>query len=258
MKIDFIGNSHLGTIAPTITACHQEFGHEVRYFIARTYGTVPAGVLGDDGGVVLPNIKLEADARFGHVADLRDIDMLALVGLRFSLVQMVDLWKHFHPVDVQGSYASPAVGPTIWEAYVDAAFDATEAARTLDNLPASHRTRTVLIPQPAPAAWVAEVDDPRFRLYRRLVRSGDWERVRTDFARQIERIAARGVTVYSQAAATATPHGFTRSDLAMGNPSDTSEKSFFTRGDFYHMNSEFARTLVPDFLGWATETMKDG
>ncbi|MDO5617805.1 hypothetical protein [Kocuria sp.] len=258
MKIEFIGNSHLGTIAPAITTYQREIDHDVEYYISRTYGSVPLGVVGDSAGAVLPSIKLESEARFGHVADLRQADVLALVGLRFSAVQMVDLWKHYHPVGAQGSYASPTVGPSIWDAYVDAAFDDTEAVRIIKALPASQRTRVVLIPQPAPAAWVAEVGDPRFRLYHRLVKTGDWDRVRTDYQRQLTRLSEFDVEVYEQPQSTITDQGFTRSELAMGNPADTSESSFYTRGDFYHMNKEFSQRLVPDFFKWIESTIKDG
>lgn len=248
MKIDFLGNSHLGTVAPTLT--REKSTHEVTHFISRTYGTVFPIVVDNSGGTPLSWITLEEKATGGHVLDLRQTDVLVIMGLRFSLVQMVDLWRHFHPVEAEGSYASPALSQKLWDAYVDAVFDASDMAQTLRVLPTEHRARVVVVPQPAPAAWVAEDPDPRYRLYKRMVRTGDWERVRADFDRQVSRFTARGAQVFPQPDSTVTGRGFTRSDLAMGNPQDNSENSFYSRGDFYHMNRNYAKLWVQEFYAW--------
>lgn len=248
MRIDFIGNSHLGALAPTLTRSRGE--REIAHFISRTYGTTPAAVMGHDGGVELPWIRLEEASRYGHVADLRRSDLVVLVGLRFSLVQMVSLWKHFHPVDVQADYASPALGPGLWDAYVDAAFDATDMVRIVRGLPAQRRARPAAVPQPAPAQWAARREGSAHQIYRRLVGSGDWDRVLRDFRRQTARLEALGVDVFQQPESTLAAPGFTRDGLAKGDPQDTREDSFYSRGDFYHMNNDFAELVAPELYAW--------
>lgn len=248
MRIDFIGNSHLGAMAPMLTRNRGE--REVAHYISRTYGTTPAAVMGHDGGVELPWIRLEESSRYGHVVDLRRSDLVVLMGLRFSLVQMVSLWKHFHPVDVEADYASPALGPDLWDAYVDAAFDATDMMRVARRLPADRRARTVAVPQPAPARWAGRREGSAYQIYRRLVGTGDWGRVLSDFRRQMDRLEASGIEVFQQPEATLAAPGFTRDELAKGDPQDTREDSFYSRGDFYHMNNDFADLVAPELYAW--------
>lgn len=252
MRVDFVGNSHLGTIAPALTKAR---GHrDVAHFISRTYGTVNALVVGETDAVELPYIKLEDPPRYGTKIDLRRSDVSVLVGLNLSLVQMVKLWESFVPVDSSAKYAVPSLSETVWNAYVDAAFDSTFMMRLIGKLVHLNAEAIAVIPQPAPAEWVSSRSGEKFALYADLVASGDWGRVCSDFARQIRRLESQGVRVFPQPDSTLTDIGFTKNEFAMGDPSDTATDSFFSRGDFYHMNQEFARAIAPAFYEWLGET----
>lgn len=248
MKIDFVGNSHLGTLAPALTKGGG--AHEVSHFISRTYGSSTPSLIGNDGGVPLPYIKLAEPIRYGTTIDLRRSDVVVAVGLNFSLVQMATLWAHFTPVDAQGDYGVPSLSTTMWNAYVDAAFDATFMFRLLTELQRLGAAAVAVLPQPAPAEWVSHRDGGKFELYRQLVLSGDWDRVRKDFDRQLARLEERDLHVFRQPEGTLTELGFTRDEFAMGNASDTGEDSFYSRGDFYHMNRAFAQRVAPHFYEW--------
>lgn len=249
MRISFVGNSHLGTIAPALTK--NKGKRHVSHFISRTYGTVPALLVSSSAGESpIPHVKLEPESRYGSCIDLDKTDVVVTVGFNFSLVQMVKLWEHFCPVDSVGSYGAPSLNPTLWDAYVDAAFDATLMARTLRELSRMGAKAVAVVPQPAPAQWVSERDEDKFTLYRNLVRSGDWARVRRDFDRQVRRIEDMGAHVFPQPVHTLSRRGFTLSHLAMGDPADTSENSFYTRGDYYHMNREFAGHVATELYRW--------
>ncbi len=250
MRIDFVGNSHLGTIAPALTKARGD--REVAHFISRTYGSVDAVLVGDSGAVELPFIQLEDPPRYGAEIDVRRADAVVAVGLNFSLVQMVKLWESFAPVDAVGDYGVPSLGDVVWNAYVDATFDEIFLTRLVGLLvdAEADASRVVVIPQPAPAAWVSSRDGDRFALYGRLVASGDWRRVLADFARQVRRLEDSGVRVFPQPRTTLTEDGFTEDEFAMGHPSDTAADSFYSRGDFYHMNRSFATLLAADFYDW--------
>lgn len=248
MRIDFVGNSHLGTIAPALTKARGD--REVAHFISRTYGSVDAVLVGDAGSVELPFIQLEDTPRYGAEIDARRADAVVAVGLNFSLVQMVKLWESFAPVDSIGEYGVPSLSDVVWNAYVDAAFDQIFMTRLLRLLLDAGAQQVIVIPQPAPAAWASQRDGERFALYGQLLASGDWNRVLADFARQVRRLEDAGARVYPQPLATLTDDGFTEDAYAMGDPSDTGADSFYSRGDFYHMNRSFATALASDFYDW--------
>lgn len=248
MRIDFVGNSHLGTIAPALTKARGD--REVAHFISRTYGSVDAVVVSDKGAVALPFIQLEDPPRYGAEIDVRRADAVVAVGLNFSLVQMVKLWDSFAPVDSVGDYAVPSLSEPVWNAYVDAAFDQIFMARLTRLLLDVEAQQIVVIPQPAPAEWVSSREGERFAIYGRLSSSGDWGRVLADFARQVRRLEDAGVRVFPQPRTTLTEDGFTENACAMGDPSDTAADSFYSRGDFYHMNKSFAADLAADFYDW--------
>lgn len=248
MRIDFVGNSHLGTIAPALTKARGD--REVAHFISRTYGSVDAVVVGDAGAVELPFIQLEDPPRYGAEIDVRHADVVVAVGLNFSLVQMVTLWASFAPVDSIGEYGVPSLSDAVWNAYVDAAFDEIFMSRLVRLLRDAEAQQIVVIPQPAPAAWASSREGERFALYGRLLASGDWNRVLTDFARQVRRLEDAGVRVFPQPRSTLEENGFTEDAYAMGDPSDTGADSFYSRGDFYHMNRSFATALASDFYDW--------
>lgn len=248
MRIDFVGNSHLGTIAPALTKARGD--REVAHFISRTYGSVDAVLVGDAGAVALPFIQLEDPPRYGAEIDARRADVVVAVGLNFSLVQMVKLWESFAPVDSIGDYGVPSLSDVVWNAYVDAAFDQIFMTRLVRLLRDADAKQVVVIPQPAPAAWVSSRDGERFALYGRLLASGDWNRVLADFARQVRRLEDAGIRVYPQARTTLTESGFTVDTYAMGDPADSGADSFYSRGDFYHMNRSFATALASDFYDW--------
>lgn len=251
MRIEFVGNSHLGTIAPALTKARGD--RDVAHFISRTYGTVDAVVVSDSGTVELPFIKLEDPPRYGAEIDVRRADAVVAVGLNFSLVQMVKLWQSFAPVDAVGDYGVPSLSDAVWNAYVDAAFDQIFMARLTRLLVDVGAAQVIVIPQPAPAEWVSSRDGEKFALYGRLASSGDWNRVRSDFARQVRRLEDEGVRVFSQPGQTLTADGFTENVYAMGDPSDTGADSFYSRGDFYHMNRSFAAALATGFYDWLGE-----
>ncbi|MBV0894071.1 hypothetical protein [Microbacterium sp. NC79] len=253
MKINFLGNSHLGTIAPALTKAGG--AREISHFISRTYGTVDATVVGPQGDATIPWIKLTESTHYGHTIDLGAADVAVAVGFNFSLVQIVKLWESFQPVDAIGDYGVPSLGEHIWDKYVDAALDATFMMRTLKMLKEVGSPHLVVIPQPAPAEWVSTRDGDRFAIYRDLVRNGDWDRVRGMFDRQVRRLEADDVRVFEQPSDTLTEHGFTKDALAMGNPAETAEDSFYARGDFYHMNRTFAGHVAPAFYEWLDEAI---
>jgi hypothetical protein len=251
MRIDFVGNSHLGTIAPALTKARGD--HEVAHFISRTYGSVDAVVVSDRGAVELPFIQLEDPPRYGVEIDVRRSDAVVAVGLNFSLVQMVKLWQSFAPVDSFGDYGVPSLSDAVWNAYVDAAFDQIFMTRLTRLLVEADAQQVIVIPQPSPAEWVSSRDGEKFALYGQLSSSGDWDRARADFARQVRRLESMGVRVFPQPRTTLTENGYTENTYAMGSPSDTAADSFYSRGDFYHMNRSFAAALASEFYGWLDE-----
>lgn len=253
MRINFVGNSHLGTIAPALSKGRGN--RDIAHFISRTYGTVNAIVGTKTGTVDLPYIKLEKSTRYGYTIDLESCDAIVAVGLNFSLVQMVKLWESFKPVCSVGDYDVPSLGDKMWDAYLDAAFDRTFMMRMTHEFIRSGDTPVFVISQSAPAEWVSERDGDRFAIYRSLVANGDWDKVRSDFARQVRRLERNGVRVFQQPRSTLTEHGFTKTEFAMGNPSDDAEGSFYSRGDFYHMNREFANRFAPEFYEWLDESV---
>lgn len=248
MRIDFIGNSHLGTIAPELS--RHRGGREIAHFISRTYGSVAPSLVAGDDHRALPYIKLEEASPYGATIDLGRSDVVVAVGLNFSLVQMVKLWTHYCPVASGGEYGVTTLTEPLWDAYVDAAFDATHMGRLVAQLTDMGAVEVVVVPQPAPAQWAAHRDGPKFAIYRELTRAEDWDRVRVDFDRQLVRLEQIGVRVFRQPAETLTGSGFTDDRFAMGDPADQSETSFYARGDFYHMNREFARRVSPRLYSW--------
>lgn len=248
MRIDFVGNSHLGTISMALTKLSGD--HDVAHFVSRTYGTVDATLVGTEGSATLTYIKLTDPAKFGHTIQLSDCDLVVVVGLNFSLVQVVKLWESFQPVEAIGDYGVPSLSEDLWNAYVDAAFDGTFMLRTLHKLRQLGGPPAAAIPQPAPAEWVSTRQGESFAIYHELLANGDWPRVLSDFERQVRRLEDSGVRVFRQPLSTLAQNGFTENEFAMGDPSDTSEESFYARGDFYHMNNEYAGRVASEFYDW--------
>lgn len=248
MKISFIGNSHLGTIAPALSRNRGQV--DVEHFISRTYGTVSARLVGTQGHVDLPFIKLKDQTQAGDTLNLPTTDVTVAVGLNFSLIQVAKLWEHFIPVDAQGEYRAPTLSGDLWNAYVDAAFDSTHMTQIVEHLRSLGAGSVIAVPAPAPAEWVTHREGESFALYQALLRNGDWARVVHDFARQVDRLADRGVVVFEQPSSTTNEFGFSLDQFAMGDPSDTSEGSFYSRGDFYHMNGAFGTVFAAEFYEW--------
>ena len=248
MRIDFIGNSHLGTVAPELS--RHKGDRDVAHYISRTYGSVTPSLVRGGERRALDYIKLEESLPYGAEIDLDRTDAVVCVGLNWSIVQMVNLWKYFRPVDARGDYAVPALSEPVWDAYVDAAFDSTHMSRLVSELLDLGEERIAVVPQPSPAEWVSSREGVRFAIYGEMTRVGDWTRVLEDFARQLDRLEKRGAHVFRQPAQTLTQVGFTKDRFAMGNVADQSEGSFYARGDFYHMNRDYARETSPDLFDW--------
>ena len=254
-KISFVGNSHLGTISARLSRHHSEYGFDnVEHFVSRTYGAQPMGLVGRSSATIVREILLEDAGRYGTTLDTRNSSAVVAVGLRFSLVQLVDLWRHFQPDGAAADRGTPWLSPGMWQAYVDSAFDDTHLWRIVRALREAGVEKLHVVPQPHPAAWVTERSGEKFDIYRDLWATGDWEFVLTDWDRQVARLEGAGVEVFRQPEATLESPGRTRPSLSKGDPADPAEGSFYERGDFYHMNAAYAEAVVPEIYQWLAET----
>lgn len=250
MRICFIGNSHLGHAAQPIRSLVKDGPHEADLFVERSYGTEPLTVRAAGTDRRLARIPL--DARLGTVADVEAYDAFVVVGLMFSLVRQVESSVSFQRDTYRGPTPGAIASEAMYQRFLDSLYDATKAVHVLDTLQEITDRPLWLIPQPLPLSWVRQRQGERFEVFGDLWSSGEAERTLADFRRQVRRIEDRGIGVLPQPASTVVDEMFTRDEFGLADPADDSEKSFYRRGDFYHMNKDFGRAQI-EALGRALE-----
>ncbi len=244
MRICFIGNSHLGHAAQAIRGLVKGGPHEADLFVERSYGSEPLTIRAGQAEHRLPRIPL--DARLETVADVGSYDAFVLVGLMFSLVRQVESSVEFQRDTYRGPTPGAIASEAMYQRYLDALYDATKATLVLDTLQQVTDKPLWLIPQPLPLSWVREREGARFEVFGALWDSGEAERTLADFRRQVQRVEDRGIGVLPQPESTTVDGMFTRDEFGLADPADVSEKSFYVRGDFYHMNREYGRAQITD------------
>lgn len=237
MRICFIGNSHLGHAAQAIRSLVKDSPHEADLFVERSYGTEPLTVRAGATERRLERIPL--DARRDTVVDVEAYDAFVVVGLMFALVRQVESSVGFQRDTYRGPTPGAIASEAMYQKYLDSLFDATKASLALETLQESTDKPLWLIPQPLPLSWVRHRAGERFEVFGQLWSNGEADRTLADFRRQVQRVEDRGIHVLAQPESTITDGMFTRDEFGLADPSDLSEKSFYQRGDFYHMNKTF-------------------
>jgi len=246
MRICFIGNSHLGHAGRAVRSLLRGTGHEADLFVERSYGTEPLTVRGADREQRLPRIPL--DPRGNTVVDMEAYDAFVVVGLMFALIRQVERSVEFQRDSYRGPRPGQIASEEMYQHYLDALFDATKATQVLDTLTAATDRPVWLVPQPLPLSWVRDRPGERFEVFGSLWQAGEADRTLGDFDRQVRRVEERGINVLRQPESTVVDRMFTHDRFGLADPADTSEKSFYTRGDFYHMNVDYGREVMGALL----------
>jgi hypothetical protein len=247
MRICFIGNSHLGHAGRAVRALLKDTPHEADLFIERSYGTEPLAIRHGDGVDTLARVPV--DPRSGTEVRVQDYDAFVVVGLMFSLIRQVERSVDFQRDTYRGPRRGQIASEAMYQHYLDGLFDETKARLVLDILQRATDRPAWLIPQPLPLSWVRERTGERFEVFGDLYASGEVERTLADFHRQTERVRERGVQVLPQPESTVVDGMFTRDEFGLADPRDQTEKSFYRRGDFYHMNADYGREQMQSLFG---------
>lgn len=239
MRICLIGNSHLGHAGRAVRSLLRDTPHAADLFIERSYGTEPLTIHSGEGAHRFEHIPM--DPRLGTEVRMEDYDAFVVVGLMFSLIRQVEASVDFQRDTYRGPRRGQIASEAMYQHFLDGLFDATKARLVMDTLQQATDRPVWLIPQPLPLSWVRNRTGERFEVFGDLHASGETERTLADFHRQVERVRERGVQVLPQPESTVEDEMFTRDEFGLADPQDQSEKSFYRRGDFYHMNVDYGR-----------------
>lgn len=247
MRICFIGNSHLGHAGRAVRSLLRDTPHEADLFIERSYGTEPLTIHNGAGTHRFDHIPM--DPRLGTEFRVEDYDAFVVVGLMFSLIRQVEGSVDFQRDTYRGPRPGQIASEAMYQHYLDGLFDETKARLVMDTLQQVTDRPIWLVPQPLPLSWVRDRTGERFEVFGDLYAAGEADRTLADFHRQVERVRERGVQVLPQPESTIVDDMFTRSEFGLADPQDQSEKSFYRRGDFYHMNVDFGREQMQSLFG---------
>lgn len=247
MRICLIGNSHLGHAGRAVRSLLRDTPHEADLFIERSYGTEPLAVR--SGQDVARFERIPVDPRSGAEVRVEDYDAFVVVGLMFSLIRQVEASVDFQRDTYRGPRPGQIASEAMYRRFLDGLFDATKARLVMDALQQVTDRPVWLLPQPLPLSWVRDREGERFEVFGNLYASGEVERTLADFQHQVDRVRERGVHVLAQPGSTVTDRMFTRDEFGLADPADQSEKSFYRRGDFYHMNADYGREQMRALFG---------
>lgn len=252
MRICLVGNSHLGPIA---AAASRDLENETGHFISRTYGKVPLKIMGKNYATVVPEIRIEDKLQVSAILNVDDWDAFVVVGCGFSVVRLVEKWTVYQPEALTLDLGGYLVPDELYSAHENDIMDSSQASRILGQLKEATDKPVYLVPAPLPAEWAGKRDGPRFEPFRIFsdVANRKYLLNRMDF--QLDRMISKGVAPIYQPESTSIDSLWTKTEFCLGQPDDTSEGSFYARGDFYHMNKAFGliywneiqRQIVTDF-----------
>lgn len=236
MRICLVGNSHLGPIA---AAASRDRGSDTGHFISRTYGKVPLKIFGKNHAAVIPEIRIEDKPHVPASINVDDWDAFVVVGCGFSVVRLVEKWTAYQPEALSVELGQYLVPDELYSAYENDIMDSSQAFRIIRQFNEVTDKPVYIVPAPLPAEWAMEREGQRFVPFRKFSddASRDYLMRRMDF--QLARMVENGVTPISQPESTRTGSLWTKTEFCLGQPGDTSEESFYARGDFYHMNKSF-------------------
>lgn len=236
MKIGLIGNSHLGPIA---AAASRDSRHETGRYISRTYGTLPLKLISKNTAEVVREIRIEDQPLVSSVLSVDDWDAFVVVGCGYSLVRLVENWTKFQPDVLPAKIGQYLVPEDLYPGYENAVMDTTQAVRIAGQLQNVTDKPVYLVPAPLPAEWVLGREGGRFKGFHPFANLQCRNYLLGRMSGQLNRLEAKGIKPIVQPDSTIQNHMWTRTEFCLGQPEDTSEKSFYTRGDFYHMNKDF-------------------
>ncbi|BCW85363.1 hypothetical protein NicSoilE8_30360 [Arthrobacter sp. NicSoilE8] len=236
MKISLIGNSHLGPIA---AAASGDTRHETGHYISRTYGKLPLKIISKNSAVVVPEIRIEDQPHVQSVLNIDDWDAFVVVGCGYSVVRLVENWSEYQPDALPAEIGQYLVPEDLYPGYENEVMDTTQAVRIAVQLQSVTDKPIYLVPAPLPAEWVLRREGGRFESFHPFSDPQCRDYLLGRVSDQLRRLEKRGIRPIVQPGSTIDSQIWTKTEFCLGQPNDTSEKSFYSRGDFYHMNKDF-------------------
>lgn len=249
-----IGNSHLGPVAQASARRILESpGLLIGHYIDRTYGKVPLRLVGDATFSDMPSILIEESSDISSAVDIAKWDKFVVVGLGFSVIRLVEHWTVFQPDALPFTVGEHLLVPDLVDGYNDAVMDSTKAMNLIRGLRSMTTKPISLVPAPLPAAWVQSRLGERFDPFHTFRNSNSRAYLVDQFENQVNRVRALDVDVLAPPEDAIIDQIWTKNEFCLGEPSNTYADSFYSRGDFYHMNREYgervSRKIFRDFIG---------
>ncbi len=246
MNIAFLGNSHAGPILRAWKK-HKSISTEITidFFIERSTAVQPLSIRGVGGSIskvfddilVLPRNELQIDS----------YDAFFVAGLGIGFHPIVSLYRRLRS-DLQVEDPKlDLVSESCYEQIVCDAFAATKAGRVAHELTTLSAAPVTLIPQPYSAEWIREANNSTGTLYRMADDNGDLRHLHRSYLNWTQ-TATAGYRLVSQPSETVSDRFFTKNAFALGDPNDTSENSYYARGDYSHGNAGWGELVLRDAL----------
>lgn len=238
MKIAVVGNSHAGPIYRAWKLLKSTRSWDLEFFIERSMGKHPLEVVGGGERVIFEDIFLMSDEPL--VVEQYDLVVVVGLGMGFHplMARYIDVRADKHVFDDDVTLVSDAC---FRQLLIDT-LTATKGLRVLRSLNELAVQRAVAITQPFAAEWVRSADSQVGMLYQLIDSNGDGIGLKSDFREALASIA--GVDVLSQPPSTVVDEIYTRNRFALGDPADTSNGSYFARGDYFHGNAEWGMEVL--------------